>query len=97
MNHGLVTVGSTVDEAGFLMGALDRACAIQLQIEAACAGNPSLKKQFISSAEADFNFNAASEKNNLYAEAQPDIDFEIERAGGLAAISKGIADIVIDE
>ena len=25
-NHGLLTVGSTVDEAAFLFGAMDRAC-----------------------------------------------------------------------
>ena len=96
MNHGLVTVGTTVDEAGFLFGALDRGCAIQLQIEAACAGNPSLKKRIISDEEAAYNFKWASEKNSLYAEAQPDIEYEIEMAGGLEVIGKGLETMCID-
>lgn len=96
MNHGLVTVGTTVDEAGFLFSSLDRGCAIQLQIEAACAGNPNLKKRIISDDEAAYNFKMASDKNSLYAEAQPDVDFEIEMAGGLAVIGKGLENLTID-
>lgn len=96
MNHGLVTVGTTVDEACFLFSSLDRGCAIQLQIDAACAGNPNLKKRIISDEEAAYNFKMASEKNSLYAEAQPDVDFEIETAGGLAVIARGVENMVID-
>jgi ribulose-5-phosphate 4-epimerase/fuculose-1-phosphate aldolase len=81
MNHGLVTVGSTIDEANFLLGLLDRSCAIQLQVEAACSGNPNLKKQIIPDELARFNFSMAGEKNWLYAEAQPDIQYEIVMAG----------------
>jgi ribulose-5-phosphate 4-epimerase/fuculose-1-phosphate aldolase len=33
LNHGLLSTGSTVDEAGFLFGLLDRGCAMQLQVE----------------------------------------------------------------
>ncbi len=29
LNHGLLTVGSTVDEASFLFGLLDRSCEIR--------------------------------------------------------------------
>jgi ribulose-5-phosphate 4-epimerase/fuculose-1-phosphate aldolase len=47
LNHGLISVGHTVDEAHFLFGLLDRSCEIQLRVEAACAGNPSLKKHII--------------------------------------------------
>jgi ribulose-5-phosphate 4-epimerase/fuculose-1-phosphate aldolase len=70
MNHGLLTVGSTVDEAGFMFGLLDRGCQIQLQVEAAAAAG--LKKNIISDEEAAYNFKMASEKNALYREAQPD-------------------------
>ncbi|PBP21302.1 arad-like aldolase/epimerase [Diplocarpon rosae] len=95
MNHGLLSTGSTVDEAGFLFGLLDRGCAIQLQVEAAIAGNPNLKKHVVSDEEAAYNFKMASEKNALYAEAQPDLDYEFAMAGP-RAIEKGVDDQKID-
>ncbi|KAI0556154.1 class II aldolase [Xylaria curta] len=87
MNHGLLTVGSTVDEAGYMFGLLDRACEMQLQVEAAAANG--LAKHIISDEEAAYNFKMASEKNVLYREAQPDIEFEIQKAGGEDVIAKG--------
>ncbi|OIW27534.1 class II aldolase [Coniochaeta ligniaria NRRL 30616] len=90
MNHGLLTVGSTVDEAGFLFGLLDRSCAIQLQVEAACAGNPVLKRNVISDEEAAYNFKMASEKHVLYREAQPDVEMEFELAGGEDVLGRGL-------
>ncbi|KAL4982161.1 class II aldolase/adducin N-terminal [Aspergillus falconensis] len=93
LNHGLITVGSTVDEAAFLIGLLDRSCDIQLRVEAACAGNPGLKKQIIPDELARFNFAMAGEKNWLYAEAQPDIEYEIESAGPV--IRSGLENIRI--
>jgi hypothetical protein len=89
MNHGLLTVGSTVDEAGFNFGLLDRGCQIQLQVEAACAGNPMLKKQIISDEEAAYNFKMASDPDSLYAEVQPDLDFIFE-TDGLEVVSRGV-------
>lgn len=86
LNHGLLTVGHTVDEAHFLFGLVDRSCEIQLRVEAACAGNPELKKSIIPDELARFNFAMAGEKNWLYIEAQNDIEYEIEMAGkGLVA------------
>ncbi|CAG8979304.1 hypothetical protein HYALB_00002427 [Hymenoscyphus albidus] len=95
LNHGLLSTGSTVDEAGFLFGLLDRGCAIQLQIEAAKAGNPDLEKCLISDEEAAFNFRMASEKHALYAEMQPDLEFEFERAGP-GVIERGVEGMVVD-
>ncbi|KAK3328123.1 class II aldolase/adducin N-terminal [Cercophora scortea] len=94
LNHGLLTAGSTVDEASFLFGLLDRSCDIQLRVEAACAGNPALRKRLIPDEMARFNFAMAGEKNWLYAEAQPDIDYEIVLAGD--AIRAGLADMRVD-
>ncbi|KAK3387073.1 class II aldolase [Podospora didyma] len=96
MNHGLLTVGETVDEAGFLFGLLDRSCAIQLDVEAACAGNPGLKKQVISDDEAAYNCRMASEKHALYREAQADIELEFELAGGEEVLARGFESLVID-
>jgi ribulose-5-phosphate 4-epimerase/fuculose-1-phosphate aldolase len=81
MNHGLVSVGHTVDEASFLLGLVDRSCDIQLRVEAACAGNPELKKQIISHELAAANEKLTGEKHWLYEEAQPDINLEIELGG----------------
>jgi hypothetical protein len=89
MNHGLLTVDSTVDEAGFLFGLLDRGCQIQLQVEAACAGNPTLKKQIISNGEAAYNFRMASDPDSLYAEMQPDLEYVFEM-DGWEAVSRGV-------
>lgn len=68
---------------------------MQLQVEAACAGNPSLKKHVVSDEEAAYNFKMASEKNALYAEAQPDLDYEFAIAGP-GVIEKGVKDMKID-
>ncbi|TVY23233.1 Meiotically up-regulated protein [Lachnellula hyalina] len=95
LNHGLLSTGSTVDEAGFMFGLLDRGCAIQLQVEQACAGNPSLVKHVVSDEEAAYNFKMASEKNALYAEAQPDLDYEFAMAGP-GVIEKGVEDMKVD-
>jgi ribulose-5-phosphate 4-epimerase/fuculose-1-phosphate aldolase len=95
MNHGLLTVGKTVDEAGFLFGLLDRGCQIQLQVEAACAGNPMLKKQIINNEEAAYNFKMASDPDSLYAEMQPDLDYIFEM-DGLEVVSRGVEAINID-
>jgi len=94
LNHGLLTVGSTVDEASFLFGLLDRSCEIQLRVEAACKGNPTLKKQIIPDEMARFNFAMAGEKNWLYAEAQPDIEYEIVMAGDV--IKAGLGEMTVD-
>jgi hypothetical protein len=68
---------------------------MQLQVEAALAGNPSLKKHVVSDEEAAFNFKMASEKNSLYAEAQPDLEYEFVMAGP-GVIEKGVENMKID-
>ncbi|KAI8624037.1 class II aldolase [Xylariaceae sp. FL1651] len=88
MNHGLLTVGATVDEAGFMFGLLDRACAIQLQVEAAAA-NGQLPRRVIGDEEAAHNFRMASERNVLYREAQPDLEYEFAMAGSEDALARG--------
>jgi len=95
MNHGLLTVGTTVDEAGFMFGLLDRGCQIQLQVEAACAGNSDLKKRIISDEEAAYNFKMASGPDSLYAEMQPDLDFIFEM-DGRSAVERGADEMKID-
>ena len=59
MNHGLLTVGETVDEAAYAFRLMERSCEIQLLAEAAAANG--LKKQIINDEEAAYNFKLASE------------------------------------
>ena len=58
VNHGLLTVGKTVDEAGFLFGLLERSCKIQIEVEKVMsAGNV---KRIIGDREAEFNYGIQS-------------------------------------
>lgn len=55
-NHGLLTVGGSVDEAAFWFISLDKTCQAQLLVDAAAAGNPKLVKQIIPEEEAEFTY-----------------------------------------
>ena len=74
MNHGLLTVGSTVDEAAFLFGSMERSCQVQLLAEAAAANG--IKMVVISDEEAAYNFKMESDAGILYAEFQVYYEYE---------------------
>ncbi|KAF3491728.1 aldolase [Arthroderma uncinatum] len=74
MNHGLLSVGGTVDEAAYLFGVLERSCQSQLIAEVAAANG--LKKVLISDEEAAYNFSVESDPEVLYCEFQPDYEYE---------------------
>lgn len=52
MNHGLLTVGGTVDEAAFWFLSLDKSCQAQLMADAAAAAG--YKKIYIDEQEAEY-------------------------------------------
>ena len=54
-NHGLLTVGETVDEAGYLFGLLDKSCRIQLDL-----AKGGFSPVTIGDREAEFNFRMES-------------------------------------
>lgn len=58
-NHGLLTVGQTVDEAAYLFTLAERSCEIQLQVDAAAAQG--LEKKLIEPDAADFTFKMTSD------------------------------------
>ena len=60
-NHGLLTVGHTVDEAAFLFLSMEHACQGQILAEAAAANG--LKKILITDEEAEYNFRMESVSN----------------------------------
>ncbi|KAI5818321.1 class II aldolase/adducin N-terminal [Pyronema omphalodes] len=70
-NHGLLTVGSTVDEAAFLFCSMDTACNIQLQADAT-----GREKHVIPDDEAQKVFEETSQADSLYWEFQPDLEYE---------------------
>lgn len=57
-NHGLLTVGKTVDEAAYLFCLMETCCEIQLKVEAAALSG--LKKVLVSDAAAQFTFDITS-------------------------------------
>ncbi|KAK2592010.1 hypothetical protein QQS21_010281 [Conoideocrella luteorostrata] len=73
-NHGLLTVGSTVSEACFLMTLMERACQCQLLAEAAAANG--LPKVYISEESVKYTFQHSSDVETLYWEGQPDLLYE---------------------
>lgn len=63
-NHGLLTVGSTVDEALYLYTLMERSCQVQLLADAAAAnGRP---KVYVSNEAAKYTFDHASDPETLY-------------------------------
>ncbi|KAL2850200.1 class II aldolase/adducin N-terminal [Aspergillus pseudoustus] len=76
-NHGLLTVGQTVDEAAYLFGLLEKSYRIQLMVDA--AGGGSGKKPFVVDDEAArLTFDTMSDKEALYCAFQP--EYEMEKA-----------------
>ena len=59
MNHGLLTVGTTVDEAAYLFRLMETSSQVQLLAEAAAANG--LEKKVIPDEEAVYNFKMTSE------------------------------------
>ncbi|OJJ32853.1 hypothetical protein ASPWEDRAFT_42888 [Aspergillus wentii DTO 134E9] len=79
-NHGLLTVGQTVDEAAYLFTLAEKSCEIQLQVDAAAAGG--LEKKIIEPDAAAYTFKMTSDPEALYHEFQPDYEAELELSNG---------------
>ncbi|CBF77164.1 hypothetical protein AN4605.2 [Aspergillus nidulans FGSC A4] len=73
-NHGLLTVGSTVDEAAYLFLLMWKSCQIQLAADAAAAAGR--EKVYICDEFARFTFENTSEAESLHAEFQVYLQFE---------------------
>lgn len=79
-NHGLLTVGQTVDEAAWLFLSMEKACEGQILAEAVAANG--LKKVLITDEEAEYNFKMESDFETSYAEFQAYFDYEEHMTGG---------------
>ncbi|KAL3449960.1 class II aldolase/adducin N-terminal [Aspergillus insuetus] len=77
-NHGLLTVGETVDEAAYLFCLMEKACRIQLMVDAAGAGSPAQRPFCVDGEAAKITFDNMSDKEALYCAFQP--EYEMEKA-----------------
>ncbi|SCN91633.1 related to novobiocin biosynthesis protein novR [Fusarium fujikuroi] len=76
-NHGLLTTGFTVDEAGYLFTLLERSCEVQIMVE-----STGLPKKIIGKREAEYTAKAYQDPKTLYLEAQPDLTYEATYSNG---------------
>ena len=58
-NHGLLTVGQTVDEAAYLFTLAEKSCEIQLKVKAAAASG--IPKNIIDDNVAEYTFRMTSD------------------------------------
>ncbi|KAF4126946.1 Ribulose-5-phosphate 4-epimerase/Fuculose-1-phosphate aldolase [Geosmithia morbida] len=73
-NHGILTVGETVDEAAYLFTLMERSCQVQLLAEAAAANG--IPKRYIDDATAKYTFEMTSTPESLYCEFQPQLEVD---------------------
>lgn len=74
-NHGLLTVGATVDEAAYLFTLMERSCECQLLADAAL--RPGEKLKICGDEEAAYTEHVAGDPETLYTEFQPDFEMEL--------------------
>ncbi|KAJ9355869.1 class II aldolase/adducin N-terminal [Paecilomyces variotii] len=79
-NHGLLTVGRTVDEAAFLFSSFDHACHSQLLADAAAANG--IEKKIIPHNVAKYTADAVQNPHNFYTEFQPEFELIVEESNG---------------
>lgn len=75
-NHGLITVGKTVDEAAYLFTLMERSCETQLLAQAAL--RPGQELWVCGDEEAAYTEHEGGDPETLYTEFQPDYEMELE-------------------
>lgn len=60
-NHGLLTTGSTVDEAAYLFTLLERTCEVQLMVESA-----GIEKKFVGDQEAEYTWKVSADAVSIH-------------------------------
>ncbi|KAK8067761.1 hypothetical protein PG996_006873 [Apiospora saccharicola] len=79
-NHGLLTVGQTVDEAAFWFLSLERTCQAQLLADAAAAAG--YEKKFIDEDEARYAVHELGGPEKGWLAFQPYYDEQVAKTGG---------------
>ncbi|GAA5903402.1 hypothetical protein JCM6882_006538 [Rhodosporidiobolus microsporus] len=78
-NHGLLTLGDTVDGATYYFQLLERLCKLQLQVEAAAANG--IPKNYIDPEDAAFTASTLQSKESLYLSFQVERNLLVEERG----------------
>ncbi|KAG6914766.1 hypothetical protein DXG01_015457 [Tephrocybe rancida] len=79
-NHGLLTLGSTVDEAAYLFTSLDKQCHVMLLVEAASSSK--LQPKLIDKEDAEYSANFLQEPQVGYSNFQAEFDLLVEETNG---------------
>lgn len=79
-NHGLLTVGRTVDEAAFWFLSLERTCQAQLLADAAAAAGHA--KRYVGEAEARYAAQEVGGPEKGWLAFQPYYDEQVAKTGG---------------
>jgi len=79
-NHGLLTLGDTVDEAVSLFVTLDRQCHVQLLTEAASANG--LQRTLIEDSDAEYSARFIQDPHATYLQFQPEYNLLLEETNG---------------
>ncbi|ODV87966.1 hypothetical protein CANARDRAFT_20692 [[Candida] arabinofermentans NRRL YB-2248] len=85
-NHGLITVGYTVDEAAYLFTLMERTCECQLLADA--AANEGKPKKLIGDEEAAYTYHLSADRESLYQEFQADLQYEIYKDDSFMDLTK---------
>lgn len=80
-NHGLLTVGRSVDEAAFWFMSLERTCHAQLLVDAAASGS-GYEKKLIGDEEAAFTYEQVGGPEKGWLAFQGYYDEMLQRTGG---------------
>lgn len=80
-NHGILTVGETIDEAGYLFDLLERTCQVQMQVETV-ANLSGFEKKIIGDEEAYYTNYNTSDPESLYGSFQLDYNLELKLTKG---------------
>ncbi|CCH41903.1 hypothetical protein BN7_1442 [Wickerhamomyces ciferrii] len=76
-NHGLLTTGSTVDEAAYLFGLMERTCQVQM-----IADQHPETKILIDEEEATYTAHMIADPESVHAEFAPEYEWELETSNG---------------
>ncbi|KAG0670098.1 hypothetical protein C6P40_004374 [Pichia californica] len=87
-NHGLLTAGSTVDEAGYLYTLMENSCECQLLADAASSATGKEKK-IIGDSEAAYTAYMNGDPETLYLEFQNDLAMEKHYDDSFMTFTKG--------
>ncbi|KAI3404486.2 hypothetical protein KGF56_002678 [Candida oxycetoniae] len=79
-NHGLLTLGETIDGAAYLFTLMEKSCQVQLSVDAAVSkGNPRI---LIPEEEASYSAFVTNDPDTLYAAFQADYNYQLKLSNG---------------